>query len=139
MEDQKSMSNELREAAQAVIEWEQDYRTRNNLGKYPPSPFSQLATALAGSSPDKPLSQYTVEGLAEKFHEIYQQEAKRQGDVRHKDDYVNLPENIKEFDRVLARYALNKFMELFGPDAGRTCWYGNNSTCPYGPKFRRGK
>lgn len=33
-------------------------------------------------------------------------EAKRQGDVRHKDKYQDLPENIKEFDRVLARFIL---------------------------------
>ena len=38
------------------------------------------------------------------FHNIYQKEAKRQGDVRHADKYEDLPENIKEFDRVLARY-----------------------------------
>ena len=47
-----------------------------------------------------------VESLAAKFHEIYQQEAKRQGDVRHQDSYADLPENVKEFDRVLARYVL---------------------------------
>lgn len=49
-----------------------------------------------------------VEALAEKLHEIYQQEAHRQGDVRHKDDYADLPDNIKEFDRVLARYILHE-------------------------------
>jgi hypothetical protein len=47
-----------------------------------------------------------VESLSAKFHEIYQAEAKRQGDVRHKDAYADLPENIKEFDRVLARYVI---------------------------------
>lgn len=46
-----------------------------------------------------------VEELAAQFHDIYQQEAKRQGDVRHKDAYTELPENVKEFDRVLARHA----------------------------------
>src|SRR5574343_721684 len=34
---------------------------------------------------------------------------KRQGDVRHKDAYADLPENIKEYDRVLARYVLAMF------------------------------
>lgn len=53
-----------------------------------------------------------VESLASKFHEIYQAEAKRQGDVRHKDAYTDLPENIKEFDRVLARYVLLNFVPL---------------------------
>lgn len=50
-----------------------------------------------------------VESLAAKFHDIYQQEAKRQDDVRHKDAYADLSENIKEFDRALARYVLENF------------------------------
>ena len=50
-----------------------------------------------------------VEKLAATFHEIYQKEARRQGDVRHTDKYEDLPENIKEFDRVLARYVLQNF------------------------------
>ena len=48
-----------------------------------------------------------IENLAREFHEVYQREAKRQGDVRHKDNYDELPENIKEFDRALARYVLD--------------------------------
>jgi len=51
-----------------------------------------------------------IELLSKTFHEIYQKEAKRQGDVRHKDDYYELPENIKDFDRVLARYVAEKFI-----------------------------
>ena len=47
-----------------------------------------------------------VEALASKFHDIYQQEVKRQGRVRHKDKYEDLPEHIKELDRVLARYVI---------------------------------
>ena len=54
-------------------------------------------------------SEDEIESLAAKFHEIYQQEAKRQGDVRHKDKYEDLSENIKEFDRVLARYVLKTY------------------------------
>jgi hypothetical protein len=50
-----------------------------------------------------------TEALAEAFHNVYQAEAKRQGDVRHKDAYADLPENIKEYDRVLARYVLAMF------------------------------
>ena len=53
-----------------------------------------------------------VESLAAKFHDIYQREAKRQGDVRHKDSYADLPENIKEFDRVLARYVATEFQRI---------------------------
>ena len=47
-----------------------------------------------------------VENLSSELHDIYIKEAKRQGDVRHKDKYAELPENIKEFDRVLARFIL---------------------------------
>lgn len=42
------------------------------------------------------------ERTAAKIHEIYMKEARRHSDVRHKDAYEDLPENIKEFDRVLA-------------------------------------
>jgi len=53
-----------------------------------------------------------IEKLSAKFHDIYQQEAKRQSDlgllgldeVRHPDKYEDLPECTKEYDRVLARY-----------------------------------
>jgi len=50
-----------------------------------------------------------IEHLASIFHEIYQKEARRQGDIRHADRYEDLPENVKEFDRVLARYVLQNF------------------------------
>ena len=53
-----------------------------------------------------------IENLSEKFHAIYQAEAKRQGDIRHKDAYADLPENIKEFDRVLARFVLAEFSRI---------------------------
>ena len=48
----------------------------------------------------------TVEALSAKLHDIYQQEATRQGDVRHHDAYADLKESTKEFDRVLARFIL---------------------------------
>lgn len=55
--------------------------------------------------PDTPApAEWEVEKLAAELHEIYQKEARRQGDIRHADSYVDLPENIKEFDRVLARF-----------------------------------
>jgi chromosome segregation ATPase len=53
-----------------------------------------------------------LEILSAVLHDLYQQEAKRQGDVRHKDRYEDLPENIKEFDRVLARYILAREAKL---------------------------
>lgn len=54
------------------------------------------------------------EALAEIIHAIYQEEARRQGDVRHADTYKDLPENIKEFDRVLADYILQRESGLHG-------------------------
>ena len=54
------------------------------------------------------LRELLVEELAEKLHGIYQQEAGRQDDKRHHDSYSLLPERIKEFDRVLARYILQR-------------------------------
>lgn len=50
-----------------------------------------------------------VEVLASQLHAIYMKEAERQDDVRHVKEYADLPENIKEFDRVLARFILKKF------------------------------
>lgn len=47
-----------------------------------------------------------VEVLSSKLHNIYQKEARRQGDVRHTDVYADLKENTKEFDRVLARFII---------------------------------
>ena len=45
-------------------------------------------------------AQADVEELAAKSHEIYQQEAKRQGDVRHKDAYADF---AGEYQRVRPR------------------------------------
>jgi hypothetical protein len=47
-----------------------------------------------------------IEALSAQFHAIYQQEASRQGDVRHPTAYTDLKENTKEFDRVLARFIM---------------------------------
>ena len=48
-----------------------------------------------------------VEQMAKWFHAVYQTEARRQKDIRHSDFYDQLPENIKDYDRALARYVLN--------------------------------
>jgi hypothetical protein len=58
-----------------------------------------------------------VERLSAKLHAIYQDEATRQADmgndaVRHSDDYAALPEHTKECDRVLARYILQREIDL---------------------------
>ncbi len=47
-----------------------------------------------------------VETLSAQLHNIYQQEASRQGDVRHSNLYADLRDSTKEFDRVLARFIL---------------------------------
>lgn len=52
----------------------------------------------------------SIETLSSQLHDVYIKEAKHQGDVRHKDAYEELPENIKEFDRVLARFILENFV-----------------------------
>ena len=55
-----------------------------------------------------------VEELSAKLHEIYQIESRRQAGedldkVRWPDEYNALPENTKEYDRVLARYILKNY------------------------------
>lgn len=47
-----------------------------------------------------------LEPLSARLHAIYQREARRQGDIRHPDDYEALPEHTKDFDRVLAHFIL---------------------------------
>jgi len=42
-------THELQAAAQDVIAWENEYRTINHSGKYPPHPFVRLAIALANA------------------------------------------------------------------------------------------
>lgn len=68
-------------------------------------PASPPSFTAASCGPMMP-SDEQVERVAATLHGIYQAEAKRQGDVRHHDDYSALPEHIKEFDRVLARWHL---------------------------------
>ena len=54
-----------------------------------------------------------IETLAAQLHAIYQHEAKRQYPRKpHSYDYADLPENIKEFDRVLARFILEREASL---------------------------
>lgn len=54
-----------------------------------------------------------VEKLSSELHAIYQKEAHRQAgtgddEVRHPEDYNALAEHIKEYDRVLARFILQR-------------------------------
>ena len=82
-----------------------------------------------------------VEELAAQLHDIYQAEAHRQGDVRHADEYASLSDDIKEFDRVMARFILAREqrhaeeldrLRKLAPlcaDCGRG--HGTRSGCPY--------
>lgn len=54
-----------------------------------------------------------VEALSARLHDVYQKEAHRRGDVRHADAYDDLPEDTKEWDRVLARWILQWFEPVF--------------------------
>lgn len=46
-------------------------------------------------------------------------EAKRQGDVRHKDAYADLSEPVKDFDRALVRWVQRKMEEWHTFDSPR--------------------
>ena len=50
-----------------------------------------------------------VEARAAEAHAVYQTEARRRGDVRHKDAYEQLDEPTKEWDRVLVRWVARTF------------------------------
>jgi hypothetical protein len=105
----------------AAIRWRERGNVREMPRKQPPViPVNAPMCGRCGKMflecqcwrpPESVPSVDAVEQLAEKFHNIYQAEARRQGDVRHKDCYAELPENIKEFDRVLARYVIGNFGE----------------------------
>ena len=59
-----------------------------------------------------------VEELSARFHDIYQKEAHRRGDVRHADAYADLSDATKEWDRVLARWVIAHFVPAFDPKEG---------------------
>jgi hypothetical protein len=79
-----------------------------------------------------------IEKLSSILHDIYQEEAKRQAKeldkpVRHWDDYYKLEENIKEYDRVLARYILElvrtaqlEVLDRIEKEFNKTGWPWNN-------------
>jgi len=56
-----------------------------------------------------------TEALAERFHLVYQDEARRQTDqdadsLRHPDEYSELAERTKDYDRALARFVLEQLL-----------------------------
>ena len=57
------------------------------------------------------MSNDEIEKLSAKLHVIYQEEAKRQGDIRHEDVYEELEDNLKEFFRAQARYILDHYVK----------------------------
>lgn len=55
-------------------------------------------------------SEWDIENLASRLHQVYQEELKRQGKKsKYSDFYTELPEDIKDLDRALARY-INSFI-----------------------------
>jgi hypothetical protein len=64
-----------------------------------PSPYHTRGVKL-----NHPLE---IEVLVCAFHKVYQDELKRQGkESKYSDDYKQLPEDIKDLDRALARFVL---------------------------------
>jgi len=59
-----------------------------------------------------------LESLSARLHEVYQKEAHRRGDVRHHDADDDLSEEVKEWDRVLARWILQHWTPFFDPKKG---------------------
>lgn len=59
-----------------------------------------------------------VELLSARLHDIYQAEAHRRGDIRHADSYDDLPDDTKEWDRVLARWIVHHWEPRFNPYEG---------------------
>lgn len=81
------------------------------MGNYKHDCTSNFPEACRGECRETPTPQKfvdEVESLSAILHEIYMKEAERQGDVRHDWDYSKLKESTKEYDRVLARYILER-------------------------------
>lgn len=70
-----------------------------------------------------------IEQLSVELHDIYQKEAKRQGDVRHSDDYAVLSENTKEYDRVLARWHVAKLRDAEAAQRERDAIIAESEPC----------
>ena len=91
--------------------------------------------------PASPAGPSAVEELAAQLHDIYQAEAHRQGDVRHADEYASLSDDIKEFDRVMARFILAREqchakeldrLRRLAPLCDKcSSGHGTRSGCPY--------
>lgn len=63
------------------------------------------------STSDNKETEWEVESLSAKLHNVYMSESLRQRDIRYEQVYDKLPENVKEYDRVLARYIITQLKE----------------------------
>jgi hypothetical protein len=52
----------------------------------------------------------------EKIHAIYQQEARRQGDMRHRESFDDLPEHIQNYDHAFVNYFVDLIAKELGPE-----------------------
>jgi hypothetical protein len=61
-----------------------------------------------------------IETLAYDLHDVYNRELDRQGvSSKHARDYIDLPENIKDLDRALARFILTRDTVLLRDERAR--------------------
>lgn len=65
-----------------------------------------LVQAVREAVLESAAARFDGEEAAARLHAVYQKEAHRRGDVRHPDDYNDLSEATKEWDRVLAKFCV---------------------------------
>lgn len=74
----------------------------------------------------------SLEILSAAFHKIYQDEMRRQGRPSvHADSYSDLPEHVKDLDRALARFVLDRDRAIEAAalkEAAKSCTH-NQETC----------
>jgi hypothetical protein len=58
-----------------------------------------------------------TEARSAEAHAAYQAEAHRRGDVRHHDNYDDLPDSTKEWDRVLVRWVRESIARVLAEEA----------------------
>jgi len=59
-----------------------------------------------------------IEQLSSRLHDIYQKQANASDVVRHSDNYEELSEHTKEYDRVLARWIVTHWSPQFNISEG---------------------
>lgn len=106
----KDHSHKHKDESDCVYPYNPDYKPSSE--SYYNTAKMKFVKPVTDEKPDE-----RVEELAKVFHSIYQAEAERQGDKRHPDDYADLPEGTKNFDRVLAKYVLLNFSDMRAKNA----------------------